>query len=191
MARRIRAIGRQRRVAGDDVALSEQFVERREGVAALAFLAGRIVEQDAHTERQRRVSYAPPDVPHADNAKRRVSKSQTPLADDGDECGGDILSDRGGVATGRVHPADAGASAVIRVDMVVTDGRGDNQANATAGKQRRVAMRAGTSEKHIRVTHIVSRDRSARQVGDVSIRFHHTPQKRDLIVSDDSHLLVE
>ena len=82
-------------------------------------------------------------------------------------------------------------SAVIRVDMVVTDGRGDDQANATAGKQRRVAMRAGTSEKHIRAAHIVSRDRSARQVGDVSIRFHHTPQKRDLIVSDDSHLLVE
>ena len=100
MARRIRAIGRQRRVTGDDVALSEQFVERRKGVAALAFLAGRIVEQDTHTERLRRVGHAPPDVPHADNAKRRVSKSQTPLADDGDECGGDILSDGGGVQPG-------------------------------------------------------------------------------------------
>ena len=178
-------------MAGNNVALSEQFVERREGVAALAFLTGRIVEQDTHTERLRRVGHAPPDVPHTDDAKRRISKSQAPLANDGNECGGDILSDRGGVATGRIHPADASASAVIRIDMVVTDGRGDNQANATTGKQRRVAMRAGTSEKHIRVTHIVSRDRSTGQVGDVSIRFHHTPQKRDLIVSDDSHLLVE
>ena len=101
-----------------------------------------------------------------------------------------ILLHATGIAARRVGPGDAGAAAIVRVDVVEPDGGGGDETHPAAAQQGFVAACTGAHKQCVGVAHQLGREIGAVGIGHlVGQPLDDALDVRNLSVNDNSHVL--
>ncbi|OPZ04883.1 MAG: hypothetical protein BWZ10_03113 [candidate division BRC1 bacterium ADurb.BinA364] len=158
MIGRIEAAVRQRRVAGDDVAIQKRLQRQIFCLAAFARFR-RIVEQRNHAQCAGLGFDARTNLAHADNADGFAAQLESVFRGKMQPGRGHVFGDRIGVAAGGRGEPDALARQPRLIHVIRAGGRRADKPHPGSGQQPRVDFRDGTHEEQARSFQTFALDR--------------------------------
>ena len=177
----------QRRMESDYVSLTYDGFEIRPPLAALGLLPRRIADKHPHIKPSRPTLHDRPNMTSTHNTERiRLQRT----VDNLHQSGKNILRNRRSIATRSIHRSDRTRPAIVKVDMVGTDGGSGDHLDRRLGKQLSIAPRPRTDNHTVGITHRLGGYLLRREVTDIGIRVKKTGNIRDIALYDKSYITV-
>ena len=175
---------------GNHIRLLGELLQRDESFRSLRRSTGRIVAQHPHSHRLAMVLHETSYMANPHDTNGFPGQRGTGAQRECHQAGQHVLRDGGGITTRGIGPTNPVLRAIMGIDMVKSDGGGRDQLDPAPRQQRRSAFIDATHDQHIRVPHLLWRERLGIHIDHLRDRFGDSLQIGNGIIRYDSHFSI-